>query len=318
MVTKVKYCVARSGHICGTIAPGKKVIEAYIFNEKFSAPQMQIRFKRCVQYIKKYVEGNDIKKVKFPHHPQFSNILRTYNYNWIRYEKLTYQDCDISEYIKRYMKTGVWSEFFERTLDNDDVMEGISAVDVYAKKQQIYPPIDKVFNAFTLSPTLPKVIIIGQDPYHNEGAAMGLAFGHDPSYHKIQPSLKNIFKEMETCGYTTNDNGDLSKWVEQGVFLINTALTVEESKPDSHTKEWEMFTRHLFMYLSQKCEHLVVVMWGRKAQNFSTLFNTHKHHLIKSSHPSPFSVANFFGTKPFDKVNQQLRLWKLEEIDWNL
>lgn len=305
---KVLYC--EKSHKYGTIEVVDGVIHMYTFRSSSTSEQNQVRFKRCLEYLSKYRNA-----VLYPH-PLFDSIIKKSKFEC---EQLTHKNCSLAEYIEKVMLTiPQWSELFRTVMTNDDVMSNLTELNKVIQKNKVYPRLEHVFNAFILTPELPKVVIIGQDPYHNKGAAMGLAFGHHRDYPTIQPSLRNIFKELESCGYTCGENGDLTKWAQQGVFLINTALTVNEGQPESHLKYWQPFVRLLFSYLSRKCDNLVVVMWGRKAQNFSNVFDSNKHYFIKSAHPSPFSVKNFFGTKPFTKVNNQLRLNKEKEIDWNL
>ena len=190
------------------------------------------------------------------------------------------------------------------------------------KGKTIYPPTKDIFKAFQFcKPKDIKVVVIGQDPYHTEGAAMGLAFSHHPDRGVIQPSLMNIFKELQNDGFEPNDTGDLSSWAKQGVFLINTALTVEEGKANSHRKIWDSscFIEQVFRYLNRVCDHLVVIAWGRHAQDFAKLFTEPPHKKITSSHPSPFSAnQSFLGSSPFSKTNRILKKWGKEPVKWDL
>jgi uracil-DNA glycosylase len=193
----------------------------------------------------------------------------------------------------------------------------------------IYPQPSDVFNAMIYTSLSDmKVCLIGQDPYHSPNAAMGLAFSHPPDYNSIQPSLKNIYKELEDSGYNVNHkSGDLVKWAKQGVFLINTALTVRKGEANSHKEIWGEFTKALLKYISDNTEHIVVIMWGKPAQSYVSLFNKNqkdlkdqfKHMLLMCPHPSPFSAhTGFFGSNHFKKANVQLIVWHKDEIDWNL
>lgn len=214
-----------------------------------------------------------------------------------------------------------WAPFFESITTDKTLSILNDFLRKEAKESTIFPEPNKIFNAMILTKlTDIKVVIIGQDPYHNPGAAMGLAFSHDKDYKKIQPSLKNIYTELESCGYKVNKkSGDLTKWAKQGVFLINTTLTVRQGKPNSHSKEWKDFTNKLFIFLNKNIKRLIVVMWGSHAQSYENLFDTTRHKLIKSVHPSPLSAhAGFFGSKPFILCNKQLKIWGMKEIDWNL
>ena len=214
-----------------------------------------------------------------------------------------------------------WAPFFVDRIDDKTIGAINKFLQDESKKCAIYPEPKKIFNAMILTKlTDIKVIIIGQDPYHTPGAAMGLAFSHEKDCKKIQPSLQNIYEELISCGYKVNaKSGDLTKWTQQGVFLINTALTVQQGKPNSHSKEWEKFTEKLFTFMNEKIKRSVVIMWGAHAQSYEKYFDATRHEMIKSPHPSPFSAhKGFFGSKPFIMCNKQLKKWGMEEIDWNL
>jgi len=228
--------------------------------------------------------------------------------------------CSINLKDRRIKFQPGWKKFFDGQADN--LLEVFKFIDKEQKKgKTIYPPEKDIFAAFMFCDLKDiKVIIIGQDPYHTEGAAMGLAFSHLPDRGTLQPSLGNIFKELKNDGFSPNDTGDLTSWAKQGVFLINTALTVEEGKANSHKKIWEesCFIDQLFRYLNHTCENLVVISWGRHAQDMAKIF-TDPHQKISSSHPSPFSAnQGFFGSSPFSKTNKFLKKWSKEPIDWNL
>jgi len=238
-------------------------------------------------------------------------------------EFVTYQNTTLEEYVEMvFTSESEWVKFFE-ILREGEYLKELS--NYLARKvkigQVIYPPLDDMFSAFeSCIPSEMKVIIIGQDPYHNPGAAMGLAFS-TPKGAKIQPSLKNIFKELEQDGFKSNQkSGDLTYWANQGVFLINTALTVEKGKAGSHgTKMWGDFTNQLFRYLNKNCKHLVVIIWGNPAKKYATLFDSKKHLKITGGHPSPLNTSvPFLGTRPFSRTNKQLEEWEYDPIDWNL
>jgi uracil-DNA glycosylase len=235
-------------------------------------------------------------------------------------EDYSWETSNIIEYTEMNIPAG-WEEFFEGVLDDgklNDVNKVILA-DVEAGNE-IYPPIEKVYKAFEMcGPEEIKVIIIGQDPYHGYGQAQGLSFSV-PTDAKAPSSLQNIFKEIEAQGYTTNSN-DLTKWTEQGVFLINTALTVKASTPESHTSQWADFTTYLLSYISRKCNNVVIILWGMKAKNLcAKLFNDPNKFLkLHSPHPSGLSVhRGFFGCHHFTKANEWLYEKGLEAIDWDL
>lgn len=214
-----------------------------------------------------------------------------------------------------------WGVFFEYVQKNGILQRLDNFLSEEKNTKTIWPDSSKIFNAMELTNFENiKIIILGQDPYHTPNVAMGLAFGHDQGNKKIQPSLKNIYKEMKSCGYSVNEkSGDLTKWATQGVLLLNTALTVVEKKPGSHSKEWKEFTKAIIKFLSDHVPNMVVVLWGNHAQKYEPLFDAKKHKIIKSAHPSPLSATKgFFGSDPFTKCNEQLKIWNMTEIDWNL
>ncbi len=185
----------------------------------------------------------------------------------------------------------------------------------------IYPPGPKIFNAFDTTPfEQVKVVILGQDPYHNPGQAMGLSFSV-PQGVTIPPSLRNIYKELATdIGIQIPNHGDLTKWAEQGVFLLNAMLTVERKKPASHQKiGWQNFTDAAIQALSNQREGLVFLLWGAFAQRKSALIDASKHLVLKCPHPSPFSAdRGFFGSRHFSQANDYLRRQGKEPIDWQV
>lgn len=217
---------------------------------------------------------------------------------------------------------GGWMDFFQVLLENGTINEiNKTLVKESQTGTEIYPPAEDVFNAMLYTPLdQMKVVIIGQDPYHTPGAAMGLAFSHHSDRGTIQPSVRNIFTELEDDGFKCNrKNADLSLWASRGVFLVNTALTVRQGEANSHSNLWSQFTSQLMTHISEHCEHLVVIMWGNHAKGYSSKFDTKKHKLLTSAHPSPFSARNgFFGSKPFSKANVQLKKWGMKPVDWNL
>jgi uracil-DNA glycosylase len=183
----------------------------------------------------------------------------------------------------------------------------------------IFPPKDDIFKAFELSSfEKTKVVILGQDPYHNDHQAHGLSFSV-PDGVKIPPSLRNIYKELETdLNIAQNSSGDLQRWASQGVLLLNSALTVEKNSPGSHAKTaWINFTESVITLLSEHKQNLVFLLWGAHAQQKSKLIDTSKHLILSSSHPSPFSAhRGFFGTKHFSKTNDYLKMHNQQTINW--
>jgi uracil-DNA glycosylase len=173
----------------------------------------------------------------------------------------------------------------------------------------IYPPKEDIFKAFRLCPpSKTKVVILGQDPYHDKGSAVGLAFSNKP-LSKPSPSVRNILKEVEQDvydGLMVDYDPDLHRWAEQGVLLLNTALTVEEGKPGSHAKYWDRFTKFVLEALS-KTEVCVYLLWGAHAKGYIDNIDRESNFILTAAHPSPFSAnKGFFGCKHFSKCNEIL------------
>lgn len=187
--------------------------------------------------------------------------------------------------------------------------------------QTIFPPGKDIFNAFKLTPfENVKVVILGQDPYHGEGQAHGLSFSV-PEGITPPPSLVNIFKELrDDLGVPIPTIGNLTKWAQQGVLLLNAILTVRANQAASHHgKGWERFTDAVITTLSDKREHLVFILWGNFARGKKDLIDTAKHLVIESAHPSPFSATNgFFGSRPFSQANAYLQSHGITPIVWEL
>lgn len=186
---------------------------------------------------------------------------------------------------------------------------------------QVFPPETDVFSALQLtSYDETNVLLLGQDPYHDDGQAHGLCFSVQPGV-KIPPSLRNIFKELsDDVGCVAPEGGDLSKWARQGVLMLNTVLTVRAHAANSHRKKgWESFTDSIIHALNEKPTPVVFVLWGKPAQKKSKLVDASRHVIIESPHPSPLSAhRGFFGSKPFSKVNAALSSAGHAEIDWQL
>jgi len=185
----------------------------------------------------------------------------------------------------------------------------------------IYPPGPQIFNAFSTTPfEKVKVVIIGQDPYHNPGQAHGLSFSV-PDGVQPPPSLLNIFKEIQSdLGISISNTGNLEKWARQGVLLLNASLTVEAHNANAHSQiGWHTFTDEVIRKVSAGKEHVVFMLWGRFAQNKSVLIDASKHLVLKAAHPSPLSAYNgFFGCGHFSKANAYLQEHGRQPIDWNL
>ncbi|WP_202183086.1 uracil-DNA glycosylase [Chitinophaga solisilvae] len=185
----------------------------------------------------------------------------------------------------------------------------------------IYPAGNLIFNAFDKTPfDKVKVVILGQDPYHGPGQAHGLSFSV-PDGIKPPPSLVNIYKEMKTdLGLEIPASGNLTKWAEHGVLLLNAFLTVRASEPASHSKiGWENFTDAVIRKISDQKQNVVFLLWGRFAQDKQILIDATRHHILKAAHPSPFSAdKGFFGCKHFSRTNELLQKAGIEAVDWRL
>lgn len=185
----------------------------------------------------------------------------------------------------------------------------------------IFPPGALMFNAFEKTPfSKVKVVLLGQDPYHNKGQAHGLSFSVPDGITK-PPSLINIFKELQSdLGINTPPSGNLEKWAERGVLLLNASLTVRQNEPGSHSKiGWLQFTDAVIKKISDNKEGVVFLLWGKFAQEKQVMIDETKHHVLKAAHPSPFSAdKGFFGCKHFSKANEYLVKEGFEPINWQL
>ena len=190
-----------------------------------------------------------------------------------------------------------------------------------AQGKTIYPPGSLIFNAFDKTPfNKLKVLLLGQDPYHGKGQAMGLSFSV-PKGIRQPPSLINIFKELhDDVGVPIPTTGDLTPWAEQGVMLLNAALTVRAAEPNSHAKiGWHQFTDAVIKKVSDEKEGIVFLLWGSFAHQKQELIDQTKHHVLKAAHPSPYSAdKGFFGCRHFSKTNEYLVKQKQQPIDWAL
>lgn len=200
--------------------------------------------------------------------------------------------------------------------------QGISA---FLRKEKaagkvIFPPGPLIFNAFNSSTVeAVKVVVLGQDPYIKPGEAMGLSFSV-PKGVRVPPSLKNIYKELqEDLGCPIASHGDLTKWAQQGVFLLNASLTVEQGKSNSHAKcGWHTFTNAVIRNISEAREGLVFMLWGNFAKKKAELIDPFKHLVLEAAHPSPLAGGAYFGSKHFSKANEYLATQGKETIDWCL
>lgn len=212
-----------------------------------------------------------------------------------------------------------WKEVLKEEFDKSYFKNLVEFVRSEYQSQNVYPPGKLIFSAFDHTPfDKVKVVLIGQDPYHGVGQAHGLSFSV-PEGIAQPPSLKNIFKELNAdLGIPIAKSGNLERWADQGVLLLNATLTVRASQAGSHQKKgWEEFTDAAIRKLSEEKENLVFILWGAYAQKKGSIIDTEKHFIIKSPHPSPFSAYNgFFGSKPFSKTNSYLKSLGKEEIIW--
>ncbi|MGP5104038.1 uracil-DNA glycosylase [Psychrobacter celer] len=209
----------------------------------------------------------------------------------------------------------------ELTSENMDNLRAFLK-EAYQSPDSIYPPAPLMFNAFNLTPlSRVKVVILGQDPYHRPGQAMGLSFSVPKAIPK-PPSLNNLLKEMaDDIGVQPSAHGDLTYWAQQGVLLLNSALTVREGEPNSHQNQgWEQFTDAVIDVINEQTEHTVFILWGSKAQKKGKYIHADKHLILTAVHPSPLAAnrGGFFGTKPFSKTNDYLRQHGRTPIDWQL
>jgi uracil-DNA glycosylase len=189
------------------------------------------------------------------------------------------------------------------------------------KKYRVFPPGSMIFNAFNSTPfDRVKVVVIGQDPYHGFGQAHGLCFSVPDGIAK-PPSLVNIFKELEAdTGIQAPSHGNLQKWTEQGVLLLNATLTVRENSAGAHQHQgWETFTDEAIRKISEQQNGIIFVLWGNFAIAKKELINSNKHFILTAAHPSPFSAhKGFFGCRHFSKINSLLKEMGKDEIDWRL
>lgn len=187
--------------------------------------------------------------------------------------------------------------------------------------EQVFPPKDDIFSAFKLtSYEKIKIFVVGQDPYHDDNQAHGLAFSVKPGI-KLPPSLRNIYKELkDDLGIPMASTGFLEGWAKQGVFLLNTVLTVRAHNANSHAKQgWEIFTDHVLKKVNERVAPVIFVLWGNQAMKKEELIDTKTHTVISSVHPSPLSAhRGFFGSKPFSKVNQILERQGKVPINWEI
>ena len=214
-----------------------------------------------------------------------------------------------------------WDLILTEEFEKDYFKKIMEFVDAEYASKTVYPPYDDIFNAFKLTPFSDvKVVIIGQDPYHEKGQAHGLAFS-TPEGRPIPRSLKNIFKEISSeYDCPIPESGCLEKWAKQGVFLLNTVLTVEEGNANSHSDcGWQTFTDKVIESLNEHTMPVVFLLWGKQAEKKKELITSPNHLVLVTSHPSPFSARRgFFGSNHFKMANEFLKENKMDEINWRL
>ncbi len=211
-----------------------------------------------------------------------------------------------------------WAELLTNAFKSDSFLSLMAFVKQQRLTETVFPPAVDVFSAFRYcSFADTKVVILGQDPYHAPGQAHGLSFSV-PADQKLPPSLKNIFKELESDLAGECGGGNLSAWAQQGVLLLNTVLTVQSGKANSHRKKgWEEFTNTVIELLGQRKEPMVFILWGKPAATKKPLIGPH-HFILESPHPSPLSAyRGFFGSKPFSRTNEFLVKNGHQAIHWS-
>lgn len=214
-----------------------------------------------------------------------------------------------------------WAEVLKEEFDKEYFLKIVDFLKLEKSKGKvIFPPGSLIFNAFDLSPwEATRVVILGQDPYHGNGEAMGLCFSV-PKSIKIPPSLKNIYKEIQSdLGFPIPEHGDLSSWATQGVLMLNASLTVEKDQANSHKNiGWHQFTDQVIQKLSSQKSYLVFLLWGNYARSKKVLIDETKHLILESPHPSPLAGGGFFNQKHFSKTNQYLKEHGKIPVNWKI
>ncbi len=213
-----------------------------------------------------------------------------------------------------------WENIIEQERQKDYFIKLQNEIDSRYENSVVYPPKELIYSAFTHTKYDDlKVVILGQDPYHDANQAQGLAFS-TPSNIPNPPSMRNILKEIkDDLGVESIVNdGNLTPWSDQGVMLLNTILTVEAHKPKSHhNMGWEIFTDEIIKHINENFENIIFLLWGASAISKSKIIDNSKHHLLTATHPSPLSsYRGFFGCKHFSKTNEILKNHKIEPIIW--
>eukprot|EP00397_Hematodinium_sp_SG-2012_P037380 GEMP01040504.1.p1 GENE.GEMP01040504.1~~GEMP01040504.1.p1 ORF type:complete len:315 (+),score=55.88 GEMP01040504.1:105-947(+) len=207
-----------------------------------------------------------------------------------------------------------WFESLKETLASSYMQSCLAYVEEERREKTIFPPPELMYSAFLKTPLdRVRVVIVGQDPYHQPGQAMGLCFSV-PKGIKVPPSLMNVYKELKIHPFP---HGDLSHWAQQGIFLLNSLLTVEKSKPMAHKNAgWADFTDKVIDIINTHCDRVIFILWGNPAHKKAKNVDRSKHFVLESAHPSPLSAHLFLGCDHFRKANQKLKEWGEPEIDW--
>lgn len=237
--------------------------------------------------------------------------------------KYSWKEMSLWQFLEEGNIPSGWNEFF---IKSQNILYKISEELEKEKKKNtklvIYPPVNNVFRAFIPLDKI-KVVIIGQDPYHN-GSAVGYCFSVLPG-NSINPSLKNIYKQLKNEDYEVKEDGILTHWVDQGCFMLNTSLTVEKANVDSHTSFWYDFTENVIRYVTENTHNIVWLLMGAKAHKFSSIIINSKnnHKTFETTHPSPFSahkgtnmIPAFFGSDVFTQINDKLKEYGKSAIEW--
>jgi uracil-DNA glycosylase len=257
------------------------------------------------------------KKVNAPYPIQFGKKKKILEQNLVskeEKEKLIsfWSGLILSEEWKEILKDEFKKQYFQSIANSIEKMQDL--------KIKIFPPMEMIFNAFNYCEfSKIKCVIIGQDPYHGQDQAHGLCFSVQKGV-TIPPSLNNIYKELESdIGFKKPSHGYLIDWTKQGVFLLNTCLTVESGKPNSHKDiGWNIFTQFVLNTINQHKKNVVFILLGKFAQQIGKNIDKKKHHIIEAAHPSPFSATQFFGCKVFSKTNDYLKSKSIHPIDWSI
>lgn len=228
----------------------------------------------------------------------------------------------LAELEQQLAQTNGWQEHLAGELQQEYMQQlGVFLDAEESAGKQVFPPREDWLQALQATAlNQVKVVILGQDPYHQPGQAHGLSFSVQPGV-KVPPSLKNIYKELATdLQLAEPDHGYLQSWAEQGVLLLNTVLSVEYNQAGSHRKKgWERFTDQIITIVNQHCNGVVFLLWGSHAQKKAAMIDQHKHCVLESAHPSPLSAfRGFFGSQPFSRINAYLQEAGREPVNWQL